>query len=419
MDMIWQQHSHQIPLLLGLLFLSACFSGAETAFFSLQNPELNRFRKQNSLAGNALLTLHGDLPGFLMTVLLSNMVVNILFFASVTVIGRSIGQRLGNGAELAFGAANLIAVIIFGEITPKTLAAGISRPFAQAVAVPLYALHRVLGPVRWALGGVLLVGERALNLHALEKSAEEELDLLLRASQSDGVISRHEHELLSGVLDLPQVKVLEIMTPRIDAVSVPADTTIADALRVARKHGHAKLPVRNPETEEFTGWIDVRHIFSFPDAGPIAPHVRKALVVSEFDRGNQVLQTFLDKDVRIAVVVDERGGTTGLLTLSDLLAEIVGDIGDEDDIPKQEIISLGSGACLVSGGISLREWCTMFSVPAATLPHVATLSGLITAQLGRTAAMGDVVNVGPLRLEIRAMRRRRVHTVHQSQEEVA
>ncbi len=414
MDTVLQESLHQLPLLAILLVLSGLFSGSETAFFSLQVSDLSEIRKRNSLSSKALLALHEDLSGFLMTVLMCNMVVNILFFANSTMVGRTLGQHYGQGWEFFFGVIALITIIILGEITPKTIAAGAQRHVALFTALPLYLLHKIFSPLRLLLGGVVLAGERALNLKHIEKSAEEELELLLNTSRTDGIITRHEHLLLSGVLDLPQVKVQEVMTPRIDAICAENNDTIADVLQIARKHGHAKLPVRDSNTDEFTGWIDVRHLLAYPETGTIQPHVRSALVVSEFDRADQVLKKFLEHNIRIAIVVDERGSSAGLLTQSDILAEIVGDIGDEDDMPKQEIITEADGSSLISGSMSLREWRTMFDIPADSLPKVATLSGLITTILGRTGRIGDTVDIDKLNLEIKVMRHKRIHSVYQT-----
>lgn len=408
-----QRDFTQILLMGALLVLSGGFSGSETALFSLKAADLNRFRRQGGAVARAIEALHADLGEFLMTVLFCNMVVNILFFATSTVIAADIARAFGPEWAVPFGLGCLVLVILLGEVTPKTVAAAAAPFFSRLAALPMFALHRAFRWVRVLLGGVVRGLERAAGITPVSATVSPgELRLLVRMSRADGVISSDEHGLIGEVLELPDIRVREMMTPRVDAVTILDNATVGELLQTARDRGHSKLPVRNAATDEFTGWIDAREAFlrAASETDPIAPFARAPLFVSELDRADQVLARMQAERCRLAIVVDERGATEGLLTPADVAAEIIGEIGDEDAPPEEAVREDGENAYLVSGGVSVRDWRNLFGV-AMPLPRAATLGGLATALLGRPPRRGDAVNLGNVRMEVCATAKRRVRSL--------
>jgi len=411
MDTLLQGYEHLLAMAV-LLGLSGMFSGSETALFSLKPADLNQIRRTGGSVSHAILTLHGDLKGFLMTVLFCNLVVNILFFATSTTVATRLAAAHGPSASVLFGIASLLLVITFGEVTPKSVATLAPPVFCRLTALQMLALHRLLWTVRMALDRFVVMVERMANIvPATPEVKAEELRLLVELSRADGIISSSEHELMDRILELPEVRMSEIMTPRPDMITIAADATVDVALSLARAHGHSKIPVRDVETDEVSGWVDARALFVAGASGPIAAHVQPAPFVSELDRADQVLVRLRQEKTRIALVVDERGSTAGLVTLWDVLAEIFGEIGDEDEQPVEPIREAGENAFLLTGSLSVREWRHLFGV-GIPLPNTATLGGLITALLGRTARAGDVVHLGNLRLEVLKVQRRRVAEIH-------
>jgi CBS domain containing-hemolysin-like protein len=168
--------------------------------------------------------------------------------------------------------------------------------------------------------------------------------------------------------------------------------------------------VRDPESEEIVGWVDARELFVSSASGPIGPHVKKPFFVSEFDRADRMLQLFRQKTIRLAVVVDERGETMGVATLSDVVAEIFGEIGDEDLPAEEPIREVGEASYILAGDVSVRDWRNLVRI-AESIPQTATVGGLVTALLGRTARVGDEVELGNLHMEVLGMHGRRISEI--------
>jgi putative hemolysin len=414
MDPYWAflaANAGKFLLMGGLILLSASFSGSETAIFNLQVPDLNRLRKHRGPAQQAALALAADLPAFLTTILFCNMMVNILFFATSTVIAGNLQATFGSGPAALFGLASLLVIIVLSEVTPKSVAAFASLRISILAAIPLYAIHRTLWGLRAVLDRVLLLLERLAGLvHAPRRLAEEELHMLMSLSREEGVISRHEHDLLTEIIELPEIRAQEIMTPRVDLAMIDADAPAGEAVALARRAGHSKILVRDPRADEVVSWADAREIFLAGEAGRVADHAKPPLFVSEFDRADRILHVLRERHQRLAVVVDEYGGTAGIVTVQDVVEEIVGEIGDEDAPPQEPIRRVDDETYLLSGDVSVRDWRPFFGV-GAELPNTVTVGGLATALLGRAPREGDIVRFGNVRLEILAVRRRRVETL--------
>lgn len=405
---VFQANLQQILVMGVLLVLSSLFSGTETALFSLRTGDLNACRRRNSAVDQAILALHGQLSEFLMTVLFCNMIVNILFFASSTVLATDLINKLGPAAGVAFGLICLLLVITFGEVTPKSMATFARLQFASIMAIPMYTAHRGLWPVRAILGSVVRWFENVANVREPAPTVKaEELSLLLDMSREEGVISSREQEFINAVIGLPRVRIGEIMTPRVDVVALTIASPTEEALALARRCGRSKIPVRDPERDELIGWVDAREIFSASEPAPLRAYLRPGITLSEFDHADQALDRLLEARERLAIVVDERGATAGILTLSDILSEIVGELGDEHEPPEEPIRAQGTDTYLLDGNVAVREWREAFGI-AGELPSVATVAGLVTALLGRMARVGDTVRLGNIEMKVAAVRRRRI-----------
>lgn len=401
----------QYLLLMGvLLFLSAFFSASETALFSLKAIDLNTIRKRRDAADRALLALHHELPDFLSTVLFCNMTVNVAFFAVSTLLATRVAITFGNSAGVGFSFATLVMLIALSEATPKSLAAALRVPVARLAAVPMYLLHRILFPVRTILGRMGRMAERLAGAKPPSAAFKvEELRLLLELSREGGILSEQEHAFLSEVLDLSSVRIGEVMTPRVDVVAIDREADCAALLALARSSGHSKLLVRDPATEDFMGWIDARDVFVKEGKGSLLPFIRRSLYFSTFDRVDQALQRFLQSEDPLAIAVDERGATAGIVTITDVVGKIFGRIGDEDAPPSEPIREEGN-AYILDGRLSVREWRNLFGV-ATELPRTATIGGLFVAFLERAPRVGDRIRIGNMTLEAVDVQRRRVRKI--------
>lgn len=382
-------------------------SGSETALFSLTAMDLHRIRVRGGAVGRTIVALQNQLPDLLMTLLLCNMIVNILIFATATVIG----STLSPGADVTFGITSLLLVIICGEVVPKLVATVARVPFCRLTVLPLFALHRLTSPLRYFLGGIVGNLERMFRLDKTGTFIKsEELNLLVRLSHEEGSISTSEHDLIREVLELPEIRVREIMTPRVDVTSVLPNTSAEDILAEARAAGHSKIPVRDPNTDEFTGWLNAREILLADADTPWQRREHQARVVSELDRADQVLAMFRESAVPLAIVVDERGGTAGIITPTDIVEEIFGELPDEDEQNEEPIREDGENAYILAGNVSVRDWRDTFGV-LRKLPPVTTVGGLVSALLGHTPQFGDTVSFGNMRLEVTRIHKRRVQEI--------
>ncbi len=402
-------HPAALVVSLVLLCFSATFSSCETALFSLTPPELNRIRSSNKSIDRVILALYRELNTLLPSLLFCNMAVNVLLYSLVAVIGTSFGETFGTAAAFGYGLFSLGLVIFFGEVFPKQVAIAAAVFVAKVTAVPVWLCYRGLAKPMSVLNAVVRACERIVDVRRRDYSQlrEEEFKMLMDFSKTDGVISADEYELIDGIVDLPDVKIRDLMTPRVDVVMVKPDTTCKAALDLARLCSYVKLPVIDPAKDVIMGWIDVRDIFVKSEAGTVKNHLRRFKFFSEHDRADQVLAKINSKE--LMAVVDERGFIVGFFTLQDIMDEILGHFGDYGNAPPEKIRER-DGNYLLSGTVSVREWRELFNVSART-PRSSTVGGLVLALLGRPAKRGDKVRLDNLEMTVMSVWQNRVTEV--------
>jgi len=397
-------------LLLILLCLSAFFSGSETALFSLSPQVLRGFRKKGGQTQRLIASLL-DYPHILLTtVLFCNMLVNVLFFAVASGIVFDVDEALGHLVAFLAAILFLLILIIGGEVTPKAVATRKSITLSKYAAFPLYLLEKVLFPVHSLLGLLLrglsyFFGARAPGPYV----TDEELKMLVDLSQREGIIAAGEGEMMQEVLDLDEVKVRDIMVPRVDVALYKASGRIEGLIELARKTKHTKIPVYDKTIDEIMGIVYVKQVMLSPGRR-LKDFIRKVSFVPETKSAESLLRDFRGDKTNIAVVVNEYGGLEGIVTLEDVLEEIVGEIEDEYDAARrtpQPVIRKGPNRYELSGSIGIREWQEIFGIELVR-PTVATLGGFVIFLLGRLPRQGDVVGYGNLTFTVLEVRRRRI-----------
>ena len=400
-----------LALLPGLLLLSGFFSGSETALFALTETERMTLRRDESLAGRAVEALLADPRMLLITVLLGNMTVNVLYFVTSSVL--LMRADAGLIGLIAMAAVSLLLLILLGEVLPKLWANSRRVAFAAVTAPPLLALHRLIGPIRLVLDRVIVAPLSRLTApaEAPPPLSREELAALVDASGRSGVIDEEERRILREVLTLSQRKVRDVMTPRVRIVAVPATATAADILGVVAKTKLTHLPVYDGDLDHIIGILQVKRYLldersrELP-AGDVAEPARFVPEIAALD---QLLTHFRDTRTRVAIVVDEYGGTEGIVALEDVVEEVVGDITTDDERPVPEPMLIGSGRWRVSCDISVHDWAEAFGQNVGS-PRAATLGGLIVDGLGRAPAVGDTLRIGDAQVEVEEVDRARVVT---------
>ena len=402
-----------------LLAASAFFSLSETALFSLSRDQLRRFRASHNPFCHLAAGLMDDPRRLLVTVLLGNNIVNVAFFVSSIVLIHRLGEshpdHLGTW-RVAIAVATPLALILFGEVLPKSVGAVVPDRLAPVVSLPLSALERVFMPVRRVLvDGVVVPLERLIAGGRRQAQAfvtTDELRTIVEMAAREGVVTPQESDMLADVLELGGLKVREVMTPRVEVVGCDRSTPMAVVLAVFRRTRHTKMIVYEDEMDHIVGVVYAKTAFLNPDR-PLSDLVRPVYYVPETKTVESLLKEFRAHKTQFAVVVDEFGGVSGLVTLEDCLEQIVGDIEDETDRPAADPVRRESDTeYLLAGDLSIRSWADEFGldVPAEG-GRVSTVAGFVTILLGRLPKPGDAARWRNLEFTVEEVAHRRVMRV--------
>lgn len=403
------------PLLIAvplLLLLSGFVSGSETALFGLSEAHRLALRHRRTLAGSAIETLLADRGMLLITILLTNTTVNVLYFVITSVLLMRSGLNAFGESMLAVGF--LMLIVLIGEIAPKVVATRLRMRYATIAAPLLLPLHGIMTPVRLVIREAAIAPLSRLTAPAAPPPplSDDELASLIEVSAEEGILARQERRLLRDVLDMRKLRVRDVMTPRLELGAVPVDATRTDVARMTRMLRRTKMPVYERDLDHVVGILHVKRFLFDRDVERVDdPRVMTpATFVPELATLDQLLDHFRRTQTQSALVVDEYGGTEGLVAIEDVVEELVGDIVGQVDIAVAPPRLVGFGRWEMSGAIPVRDFNAMFNVRAGS-KSVSTLSGLITERLGRSPEPGDAVEIQRLRLEVESTARNRVATV--------
>jgi len=404
----------EVLLIIVLLCCSGAISGSETALFALDRQMLRRFRRSTHRLEQLAVRLMEHPRRVLMTVLIANTTVNVAVFAVSYVASRQVEPGAAGALRTALsGVVTLMLVILCGEILPKAVAYTSADRFAPFAAVLIFVLQTVLAPLRWLFGVALVTPlTRLLTSPAPAPSAVDvdELQFLVDQSAREGVIDSRENQMLQALVALPDVRVRDIMVPRVDIESVSVNEPPRAIRRILRQTHRRKVPVYRRDPDDIVGLLYARDAFLNPHAATEALLRPVHFVPEQADLGD-LIRHFKQTRTQLAIVVDEYGGTAGLVTVEDVLEEIVGDISEADQPPQQPPVeAIDRNTYRVLGDLSIRAWKSRFAVGRLKI-DVNTVGGLLLAMLGRVPREGDRVRVHNLFLTVDRMRGRRVESV--------
>jgi CBS domain containing-hemolysin-like protein len=409
-------HLAAMALLLGA---SAFFSLSETALFNLSRDQLRRFRVARSPLRQLAARLMEDPRRLLVTVLFGNMTVNTAFFVlGVSIIADIAHNRPEHAvvSEIIIGFLTPVLVIIFGEIVPKSVAAAMPERLAPLAGLPLVAMGYAVEPIRAVLVSLLVTPlTRLVTLSRRQPHSfvtKDELQALVEIAAREGSVTTQESDMLADVLELGDLKVREVMMPRVEIVGCDRVTPMAVVLAVFRRTRHTKMVVYEDEMDNIVGVVYAKTAFLSPDR-PLTELVQPVYYVPEMKTVEGLLKDFRARKIQFAVVVDEYGGVAGIVTLEDCLEQIVGRIEDETDRPAAEPVQrAGDTEYVLAGNLSIRSWADAFDldVPAEG-GRYATVAGFVTSLLGRLPRPGDTVEWRNLAFVVEEVRRHRVTRV--------
>jgi CBS domain containing-hemolysin-like protein len=395
-----------------LLVLSGFFSGSETALFGLNESQRMAFRETRSLAGRAIDVLLHDQRMLLITILLGNTTINVLYFVISSVL--MIRSQSNPAMQPLIAAAFLLLIVLAGEIGPKLLATAARTQFASVAAPVLLTIHRVIGPMRAFLGhGVIAPLSRLMAPeHPPDRLHDEELRDLLDVSHREGVIAPDEQNILRAVLAMRRLKVRDVMTPRVRMIALPATASRDEVNALMQQVRLTRVPIYDGDLDRVLGMLHIKRYMLDTRATSVTdPMVMTpARFVPELATLDQLLDHLRRTHTQSAIVVDEYGGTEGIVAIEDVVEELVGDIVAAGEIVVDPPRLIGLGTWRVSGEMSVHDFADCFRIELDE-PKVATLGGLITDGLGRMPDVGDELDLPPVRLAVDTIEQNRIGSV--------
>lgn len=402
-----------ILALIGLLILSAFFSSSETAFVSLQQIRIRHLEHTGARGIQRVRRLFDRSEETLVTILIGNNLVNTGSAALATVLA---SQFLGAQAgALVATVVITLALLIFGEITPKTVAIRHGERMAQIYAPILEFFNLLFKPVAiimtWIASTVASLAGAGSRDRAL---SQDEIRTVIMMGEEAGVLRRAETEILRNVLKLEQTEVSEVMMPRINVTGVQADETIAEIAQTIAVKGYTQMPVYESDMDSIVGVVHSKDILLRAHSGDTSMKardaMRSALFVPETKTVVSMINEMRERRTQLAVVIDEYGGTAGIVTLEDLIEEVVGEITSEYGTERRLIRSINTKEAIVDAVISIPDFNEAMNVDLPT-EDADTLGGFIFEQLGRIPDPGDGFQMDMLEFSILSMSGQRINMV--------
>jgi putative hemolysin len=374
-----------------LLIISAFFSASETAFFSLSSTELERLRSRTDFQSRHIVQLMTYPKKLLITIVVGNTVVNIAAASLATLLTLDICQVLNIGLQIGILIDVVVVtfvILIFSEIVPKIGAVKNARHLARRFAFPLTLVYWLFLPMvsifytltQW-LTTIFRIHKNKLHL------SDQELRSLLDFVEEKGTLQKEEKEMIHSIFEFGETTVREIMIPRIDMVCVPVDIEFDLLLDLIRKNLHSRIPVYKEKVDNIVGILFVKDLLVYldqPDSDDINLEklVRPAYFVPGQKKIDELLREFQSRKIHMAIVVDEYGGTSGLVTLEDIIEEIFGDIQDEHDLELPLYQRLNETEIIIDGSMDLGEIKEILKIDLPAEEGVTTLAGFLYGQFG-------------------------------------
>jgi magnesium and cobalt exporter, CNNM family len=393
---------------------SCFFAGAEAALFSLSRLDIRDLGDTESRSQRLVSRLRGNPRRLLVTILFGNTVSNVAYFSLATAWSLRLAREGRGEVAVILSVCAVVVLILLGEITPKAAALRNPLAFARTVAAPLAVFQRAILPVCAVLETIARFTARVIGGRARPSSflSSAELGWLIERGGEEGNLAESEIRMLREVLELSEVPVREAMTPRVDLMTFDLGGTRGELIALVEERSVPRILVHRGDQDRIEGFVTVADVIFQPDH-PIEKLVRPLRIVPDSKSAESLLHEMRSEGYAAALVVDEYGGTEGLVTLEDLVEEIVGEIADELDADKGEPIrALDEGGWSVLGVVPLRTVADLPGGASLSDEEVDTIGGYVTARLGREPREGDAVDAGPLRLVVERVRGRSVRRIH-------
>lgn len=392
------------------IVMSAYFSATETAFSSLNRIRVKNMAEHGSKKASLVLKLSENYDSLLSTILIGNNIVNIACTSLMTILCvKMFNEDLGATISTV---VTTVVILVFGEVSPKSIAKESAEKVACFSAPLLKIFIYILTPANFLFGQWKKVLSCVFKTSQDTGITEEELLTIVQEAENDGGIDKEEGSLIRSAIEFNELEAIDILTPRVDVVGVSIDLSKEEVAKVFTKTGYSRLPVYEGDMDNIIGILYHKDFYNYVNASEmeIKDAVKPVLFTTKRKNISELLKELQQKKLHIAVVVDEFGCTVGILTLEDILEELVGEIWDEHDEVVQEIEQIGEKEYHVSGKTNVERLFENLGMEQEF--DVLTVSGWVMEMLGRIPEEGDSFQYQNMKIKVEHMKEKRVETVH-------
>ena len=402
-----------VVFLVFLILLSGFFSAAETALMSLNKIKIKQLVEDGVKGSKEIQEITDNPSETLSTILVCNNIVNILASSVSTVIFINLLDRFGTAVATSVSTLVLtIVILIFGEITPKTIAVIKAEKLAFALYKPLKLVLVLLKPIVFIFSKIskfimLILGIKEQGLHT--NITEEELKSIVSFSQEEGVLEVEDKKLIYNVFEFGDLKVKDVMIPRVDMITLSKNSTYDEIVSVFKTERFSRVPVYKDNIDNIIGVINIKDLFFIDkeDDFVIDKYIRDVYSTHEYKKIRDLFNEMKKKRNHMAIVRDEYGGTIGLVTIEDLIEEIVGDIEDEyDEVVDKEIQVVNEKEYLIVGTLKIDTLNDMLGINIES--EFETIGGYIIEKIGRLPQNGEIVEVDNVKFKIENIGKNRI-----------
>lgn len=404
----------QLIFLIFLVLLSAFFSSAETALTTVNKMRLRSLVEEGNKRAAVVSKITDNQGKMLSAILIGNNIVNITASALAT----TLTENAFGSKYIAYATGILtLAVLIFGEVTPKTIATIHADKISLVYAPVIQALMWILTPVIWIINNLSMGVLKFLGVNPDSKASaitETELRTIVDVSHEEGVIESQERNMINNVFDFGDSQARDVMIPRIDMTFADINNTYQEIIDIFRQEKYTRLPVFENTTDNVVGIINVKDLLLFDshEEFHVKDILREPYYAYEFKKTSELMDELRKTSNNITIVLDEYGSTVGMITLEDLLEEIVGEIRDEYDEDEKDLIEKISDTEYVTAGMTKLDDVNELIGTHLTSDEYDSIGGLIIEQLDRLPENGDEVNLPGLRIKVENVDKNRIETAH-------
>lgn len=404
----------QLLILVLLLCLSAFFSSSETALTTVNKIRMRNLADAGDHRAAAVLKVIGKPSKMLSAILIGNNIVNIYASSLATLLASRVWGSEAVGA--ATGILTLL-VLVFGEITPKTVSTISAENIALRFARIIYVIMCVLTPVIFVVNHLSFLVLRLFRVDPKKRGeaiTEDELRTIVEVSHEEGVIESEEKKMINNVFDFGDARAKDVMIPRIDMSFVDVNATYRELIDIFREEKYTRFPVYEDTTDNVIGIINIKDIFlaDHEEGFTVRKHLRQPLYTYEFKKVSELMFEMRKAMINIVIVLDEYGATAGLITLEDMLEEIVGEIRDEyDEDEEEDLVELTPREYLVSGSMKLDDLNDCLDLHLESEDY-DSVGGVIIGLLDHLPDEGEDVVIDNVRLVVEQVDKNRIDKVH-------